>query len=64
MPLDQENIQRVASFEMMALWVAAGYGVGAPEPIHFTKYGGLETMASKGLSSPNAGRSGCCRAGR
>ncbi len=28
MPLDQENIQRVTSFEMMALWVAAGYGVG------------------------------------
>lgn len=28
MPLDQENVQQVASFEMMALWVAAGYGVG------------------------------------
>lgn len=28
MPVDQENIQRVTSFEMMALWVAAGYGVG------------------------------------
>ncbi|HBP0978933.1 substrate-binding domain-containing protein [Comamonas sp. Y6] len=28
MPLDQENIQRVTSFEMLALWVAAGYGVG------------------------------------
>ena len=28
MPLDQENIQQVTSFEMMALWVAAGYGVG------------------------------------
>ncbi|HCF3586566.1 TPA: substrate-binding domain-containing protein [Pseudomonas aeruginosa] len=27
-PMDQENIQRVTSFEMMALWVAAGYGVG------------------------------------
>lgn len=24
----QENIRRVTSFEMMALWVAAGYGVG------------------------------------
>lgn len=28
MPTDQENIQRVTSFEMLALWVAAGYGVG------------------------------------
>ncbi|WP_413616678.1 substrate-binding domain-containing protein [Halomonas cupida] len=28
MPLDQQNVQRVTSFEMMALWVAAGYGVG------------------------------------
>ncbi|KCV37467.1 LysR substrate-binding domain protein [Bordetella bronchiseptica F2] len=28
MPLDQENIQQVSSFEMMALWIAAGYGVG------------------------------------
>ena len=28
MPLDQENVQQVTSFEMMALWVAAGYGVG------------------------------------
>ena len=28
MPVDQENLQRVTSFEMMALWVAAGYGVG------------------------------------
>lgn len=28
MPVDQENIQRVTSFEMLALWVAAGYGVG------------------------------------
>jgi len=28
MPVDQENVQRVASFEMMALWVAAGYGIG------------------------------------
>lgn len=28
LPLDQENIQRVTSFEMLALWVAAGYGVG------------------------------------
>ncbi|CRQ54700.1 hypothetical protein PGKDCPLP_03409 [Stenotrophomonas maltophilia] len=28
MPLDQENILRVTSFEMLALWVAAGYGVG------------------------------------
>src|SRR3546814_17490728 len=28
MPADQEETQRVTSFEMMALWVAAGYGVG------------------------------------
>ncbi len=28
MPVDQENIRQVTSFEMMALWVAAGYGVG------------------------------------
>lgn len=28
MPVDQGNIQRVTSFEMLALWVAAGYGVG------------------------------------
>ena len=28
MPGGQENIQRVTSFEMMALWVAAGYGIG------------------------------------
>lgn len=28
MPVDQENVQQVASFEMMALWVAAGYGIG------------------------------------
>ncbi|MDY0071649.1 MAG: substrate-binding domain-containing protein [Thauera sp.] len=28
MPMDQENIQRATSFDMMALWVAAGYGVG------------------------------------
>src|SRR3546814_11414331 len=27
MPADQEETQRVTSFEMMALWVAAGYGV-------------------------------------
>ncbi|MBS0292677.1 MAG: LysR family transcriptional regulator [Rhodanobacteraceae bacterium] len=27
-PVGQENIQRVTSFEMMALWIAAGYGVG------------------------------------
>lgn len=26
--VSQQNIQRVTSFEMMALWVAAGYGVG------------------------------------
>lgn len=28
MPLDEENIQRATSFEMLALWVAAGYGIG------------------------------------
>jgi len=28
MPVDQANIQRVTSFEMVALWVAAGYGIG------------------------------------
>jgi len=28
MPTDQKIIQRVTSFEMMALWVSAGYGVG------------------------------------
>ena len=28
LPANQENIQQVTSFEMMALWVAAGYGVG------------------------------------
>ena len=28
MPLDQQNVQRVTSFKIMALWVAAGYGVG------------------------------------
>ncbi|KPX51077.1 hypothetical protein ALQ57_01046 [Pseudomonas amygdali pv. hibisci] len=28
MPVDQESFHQVASFEMMALWVAAGYGVG------------------------------------
>ena len=28
MPTDQKIIQRVTSFEMMALWVAAGYGIG------------------------------------
>lgn len=28
MPVDQENVQQVTSFEMLALWVAAGYGVG------------------------------------
>lgn len=28
MPVGQENIQRVASFEMLALWVSAGYGIG------------------------------------
>ncbi|EDV5272580.1 LysR family transcriptional regulator [Salmonella enterica subsp. enterica serovar Mbandaka] len=28
MPVDQENVVRATSFEMMALWVAAGYGVG------------------------------------
>lgn len=28
MPADQETIQRVTSFELMAVWVAAGYGVG------------------------------------
>ncbi|MGZ7145068.1 hypothetical protein ACXWOO_11920, partial [Streptococcus pyogenes] len=28
MPPNQESIQQVSSFEMMALWVAAGYGVG------------------------------------
>ncbi|CDM40465.1 substrate-binding domain-containing protein [Ectopseudomonas oleovorans] len=27
-PVDEQNIQRVTSFEMMALWVAAGYGIG------------------------------------
>lgn len=27
-PLGQQSIQHVTSFEMMALWVAAGYGVG------------------------------------
>ena len=26
--VSQQNIQRVSSFEMIALWVAAGYGVG------------------------------------
>ncbi|MBJ9974225.1 substrate-binding domain-containing protein [Pseudomonas sp. S75] len=28
MPRDQESSQKLSSFEMMALWVAAGYGVG------------------------------------
>ncbi len=28
MPAEQQNTQHVTSFEMMALWVAAGYGVG------------------------------------
>lgn len=28
MPGDLENIQQATSFEMLALWVAAGYGVG------------------------------------
>lgn len=28
MPVDQENVQQMTSFEMLALWVAAGYGVG------------------------------------
>lgn len=28
MPMDQENIVRATSFEMMALWIAAGYGIG------------------------------------
>ena len=28
MPTAQKIIQRVTSFEMMALWVAAGYGIG------------------------------------
>ena len=28
LPLSQQSIQHVTSFEMMALWVAAGYGVG------------------------------------
>ncbi|CCN17592.1 substrate-binding domain-containing protein [Bordetella bronchiseptica] len=27
-PLSQQSIQHVASFEMLALWVGAGYGVG------------------------------------
>ncbi|MFY1848928.1 substrate-binding domain-containing protein [Achromobacter dolens] len=27
-PADQQNLQYVTSFEMMALWVSAGYGVG------------------------------------
>jgi DNA-binding transcriptional LysR family regulator len=27
-PADTKNIQYVTSFEMMALWVAAGYGIG------------------------------------
>lgn len=27
-PVDQKNIQHVPSFEMMALWVGAGYGIG------------------------------------
>ena len=27
-PADRQNIRSVTSFEMMALWVAAGYGVG------------------------------------
>ncbi|MCB5206825.1 hypothetical protein [Methylovorus mays] len=34
MPEDQENIQRVTSFEMMAPWVAAGYGVGVSAITH------------------------------
>ena len=34
MPEDQENIQRVTSFEMMAPWVAAGYGVGVSAIAH------------------------------
>ena len=29
--------------------------VGSSLPIHFTEYGGLETMASKGFSSPKWG---------
>ena len=28
MPVDQENILPATSFEMMALWVSAGYGIG------------------------------------
>ncbi|CAM5782098.1 MAG TPA: LysR family substrate-binding domain-containing protein [Luteimonas sp.] len=28
MPADEQHTQQVTSFEMMALWVAAGYGVG------------------------------------
>lgn len=28
LPLSQQSIQHVTSFEMMALWVTAGYGVG------------------------------------
>lgn len=28
MPADQKSIRRVVSFEMLALWVAAGYGIG------------------------------------
>ena len=28
LPTDQQSLQYVTSFEMMALWVAAGYGIG------------------------------------
>ena len=28
MPMDQENILSATSFEMMALWVSSGYGIG------------------------------------
>ena len=28
LPADPQNLQYVTSFEMMALWVSAGYGVG------------------------------------
>ena len=28
LPADQQNLQYVTSFELMALWVSAGYGVG------------------------------------
>ena len=49
LPADEKSIEQVTSFEMMALWVAAGYGIGVSAQSRIERAHGWE-IAMRPLS--------------